>query len=273
MSALKQALLSASQQFMFVAQPAILNVRARSLVAAAAMALATAAAVMPAPASAQNVFWGQGGAQNNNSGVLPENSAGRWGEMLGSAVGRAAGAMLGGNNASSDIGRRAQEVITGVTEEVGRNVGRGVATQPYANQQGTSSNQAMPVYEQDFLDTAGLRAIFANGEASRLPRNTAAGRDAADRYDQAQREFELALRASSDRGFSINQWIAARSVLQQPLRSVPEERLAAIAQAMSSRLYRPGGPGFQAVQNNRSSSLESLRVSMQGRQVYSAPSP
>lgn len=267
MSAIAKCMISASQQFVGAALPAILHQQSRGLMAATLIALAATAGLSPSTAQAQQAYqWGSGASSNANEGVLPQQSAGRWGELLGSVAGRAAGVMLGGSGATSVIGRAAQEASAGIGDEIGRNVGRSAAQSPYTASK-TNSVVAMPAYERDHLDTLGLRAIFANAEAVRAGDNySGAGRDASDRYNQAQRSFELAMRSTADRGFPVTAWLQVRDALQQPLRAVPEARFADLARAMSERLQRPGGPGFVTATSNNTNSLESLRVSMQQRQ-------
>lgn len=235
MSALLRSFLSASQQFAAAAPGELLNPRARQAVAATLIVMAAGVAV-PVDAQAQANYWNQNGESNQ---VLPSNSAGRWGEMLGSALGRAAAVAAGGPNASSDLGRRAQDAFSGVTEEVGRNIGRTAATRPYGAQGSNRGLAAAPVFEQDHLDTLGLRAIVATVPAG--------GRNVSPQYEQAVRNFEMAIRATSDRGFDVQPWMEARQALQQPPGSVPYNRMVEIGRPMSSRLNRQNGPGFQVV--------------------------
>ena len=237
MSALLRSFISASQQFAAAAPAELLNPRARQIVAASLIAVAASMAA-PVDAQAQSNYWTQGG-QSAEAQVLPSNSAGRWGEMLGSALGRAAAVAVGGPNASSELGRRAQDAFSGVTEEVGRNVGRSAATKPYGAQGSNRGIASAPLIEQDHLDTLGLRAIVAT-----VP---AAGRNVSPQYDQAVRSFEMAIRATADRGFDVQPWMEARQALQQSPGSVPYNRMVEIGRPMSSRLNRQNGPGFQVV--------------------------
>lgn len=293
MSALHRCFLSASQQFMSVAKPAILNARSQNLVAAVLIAIA-AVSTFSAPTNANAQVWagGVGGttSQQGSNSPLPQSSAGRYGELMGGVLGRAAGGVVAGNSSNSDIGRRTQAVVTGIGEEVGRNLGRAGAEKPYEPpgnhikgrpggpdySNGATSNSskltpATPVYERDHLDKLGLRAIFANSEAIKAGDAYRGGssvpmREATDFYNQSLRNFEMALRATADRGFDIQPWMDARQALQQPLRAVPEQRMAELGSTMYSNLSRPGGPGYSDRDTSNVITLESLRILTQKNQ-------
>lgn len=305
MSVFSRCLLSASQQFLRNASPTLLDPRAK-MIAGAALLAVSAASVLVSPAHAQN--------SNANQSPLPANSAGRWGELLGSVMGRAAGVALSGNAATSEVGRGLQRVSIGVSEEMGRNLGRSAAQKPYASggeYQAARSPAGMaaalasiPDIERDYIDTLGVNAVLAYGPAAAAQPAAPSYRAAQDARVSALRDFELALRATADRGFSVSPWADVRSSLQQPLRAVPEARLLQYAQEMTRRLNRPGGPGYAVpysyqhaqqqvvqqahpaqqsypqpqsypVQQARPNSLEAMRVSMNGmlKPVTSADRP
>lgn len=255
MSVLSRILLSASRQFVAAAPVSILSPQARLITTASLLALSALGA---APASAQTYAWGNGGGdRSGNSSVLPEQSAGRWGEVVGGVLGRAAGALASGTDATTEVGRRLQAVSAGVGEEVGRNLGRVTAKQPYAfdDRAGATSPaavaaalNAMPLIERDHLDTMGVNAILSYGPAAAVSSQSSAYRDIQVSHQAAVRQFELSLRAVADRGFSIAPWADARAALLQPLRTVPEARYVQYAQEMTQRLRRPGGPGYTVSQ-------------------------
>ncbi|MHB1201305.1 MAG: hypothetical protein ACYCZ6_17500 [Polaromonas sp.] len=259
---------------MSAAQPAVLSPRARALVSTVMIALSASAMLTPESAKAQYVWGGPGATPPADQSALPASSAGRWGDMLGGAVGRAAGVALGGGGAATTaIGRSMQDISSGVGQEVGRNLGRAAAQMPYqsgaavaraGNQSIQQSIQATPDIERDYLDKLGLDAVFANGRAVQARSGPAQDyRSAQALRDSTMRDFELALRSTTSRGFTVDPWMDVRTALQQPLGSVPEYRFTQYAETMSARLQRPGGPGYQTGGTARVNSLEALRISMQ----------
>lgn len=265
MSALSRCLLAASHQFLRIAQPAVLSPSAKMIVTAAVMALAATGAFSE-KANAQGYVWGNGSSNssygnngNENQSALPAASAGRWGEVLGGVMGRAAGVVMSGGPATSEIGRRMQEVSSGIGEEVGRNMGRTTAQAPYGNSRGNNPGVLnpreistalleIPLIERDHLDTLGTNAIFAYAPAAETPPNSPTYQSAQLGRENAVRNFEMSLRAVSDRGFNVSPWAPLRMALQQPLNSMPSARFVQYGQEMTQRLQRQGGPGYQVPQ-------------------------
>lgn len=152
MSMLKLCLASASQQFIVYAKTELLSANAKAMMATVTLALAAAAVATPTPAQAQ-MWGGQTAAAQANNSVLPQNSAGRWGDLLGGSLGRVLGAGVGGGS-NTELGRRMQDVVSGVSEEVGRNVGRRAAERPYQNVQNAQDVQASPTAQAQSLRLA-----------------------------------------------------------------------------------------------------------------------
>ncbi|WP_371436215.1 hypothetical protein [Polaromonas sp.] len=265
MNAIARCLQAASHQFVANAQPTILAPRAKALVMASALVVLAAVTVSPA-AKAQYV-WGNGGQNTSNNDrsqpVISQNSVSRWGEVLGGVVGRAAGTSMAGSAGTTAIGRTVQNAVSGMSEEVGRNLGRSAATEPFR-----SANN-IPAAESDYIDTAGLNAIFAHGQAAQQAltgrRNSPDYQNVMAARDRTLREFDLAIRASANRGFNVGQWTQVRSMLLRPVGTTPEPELVAQGQTMSGRLYRQGGPGYRLPTSYATTSLEDMRINMQGR--------
>lgn len=273
MKSLARCFQSASLQFIANAQPAVLSPRAKALVMATALVLVSGVSVMPS-AHAADYVWGNGGrsttgqdgqATQEKTPVVSENSVNRWGEILGGVIGRVAGAAIGGNAATSAIGRTAQDAVTSMSEEAGRNIGRGaVAKAP----------RLMPAVERDYIDTVGLNAVFAHGQAAQLA--VSGRRDAPQSQsvflarDRSVREFDLAVRNSANRGFPVTQWAQVRAMLDRPVGTIPEAHLVSQAQLMSDRLYRPGGPGYRVPSSYATTTLQDMNINMQNRNQAAA---
>ena len=272
MNALSRTLQSASQQFIANAQPVILTPKTRAIVMASALAVLAGVSVSPS-ARAQYV-WGNGGqSAATQDGTAPpvvsQGSVSRWGELLGGVVGRVAGSSIAGGAATSVIGRTVQDAAASVAEEAGRNLGRSAVTPSTSR-----TVKVLPLAESDYIDTAGLNALFAHGQAARAV--------LAERHDSVDtnallvarartlREFDLAIRTSAGRGFDVAPWSQALALLQRPVGSTPESQLVQQGQAMSDRLYRAGGPGYRVPTEASTTSLERMRINMQAR---SQPAP
>lgn len=261
MSAIARCLQSASHQFQAAAAPAILTQRSKSLVMASA--LVVLAGVSIAPSVKAQYVWGNGGQNSNRSEpTLSENTAARWGQILGGAVARAGSGAIIGSSATTAVGRTMQNAVTGISEEVGRNIGRNVAQEPFRH-----ANRP-PAAEVDYIDTAGLNAIFATDRATaaavRGNRSSAEYRAAMAERDQTVRAFDLAVRSTAERGFNTSQWSELRAMLLRPLGSTPEVQFAAQGRVMADRLNREGGPGYRVPGTYVATTLINRRANLQG---------
>lgn len=286
MNAIAQCFQSASHQFMLNAQPTLLSPKARALVMASSLVLL--ASLSASPSARADYVWGNGRSdvtsqesQDKKAPAVSQNSISRWGERLGGVVGRVAGsaAVVGTGIGNSQIGRTVQNAVTGMAEEAGRNLGRG-AVSPTPEQTTKPAPAVMPDAERDFIDTSGLNAVFAHGQAAQIaatkPNSFNYSHPAFVARDRTMREFDLALRTSSSRGFPITQWTQVRSMLERPLGATPETQLVAQAQQMSERLYRQGGPGYRMPSSSPTTTLQDMSINMQNRNeaaAAAAPQP
>lgn len=234
MSALSRCLHSASQQFLCVIPSVHLNLNARSLVTSALLSVSMLG-VSTMPAQAES--------------VLPASSAAQWGDSLGRVAGSALGVLVAGTGATNDIARQAQQAVAGIGQEVGGNVGRAAAQKPYGN--GENGAKAVPMIERDHLDIMGLNAILAHNQLIAARPNSAESKESSTVFQDALRNFEVAYRSVSERGFDVKLWADARTALRQPLYAVPQARFAQYASDMVVRLSRPDGPSSVEYQRQR----------------------
>lgn len=298
MNMLKLCLESASQQFISFVSPELLSERAKLLMASAALALAAAAVV--APTSAQAQTWaGQTAASQANAPVLPQSSAGHWGDMLGGSIGRVLGASVGGA-ANSELGRRMQGVVMGVSEEVGRNVGRQAAQRPYQDsaevtygrsvpnnpfnraqvnpralapatpaysvpiatvgRSGTIQQQALS-HVQDNLDLLALKAVVANDDMVRAGLARSNGVGTLEVLEaRALANFEVGLRTAVEQGVNVQPWMPVRSALLLPVGTVSQQEFINLGRPMAERLNRSDGPGLNSLDLNNDRHMAEMRA-------------
>lgn len=295
MSILKLCIASAAQQFITFAAKELLSDRAKNLMSTVTLSLAAAAVVLPTAAQAQ-VWAGQ--SASSGGSVLPQGSAGRWGDLLGGTLGRVLAASVGGSS-NTELGRRVQDVVSGVSEEVGRNVGRKAAESPYQSQseqtvRGRSADFARltgePYYapvaqesvwneskprpgrllpaqsplifqHQDHLDLLALKAVVANDDLMRArmpPVSRTSVLDNANVF--ALTSFELALRSEQQQGLDVQPWMAVRSALLRPIGTVSQEEFVALSSPMIDRITRPGGPGASAIDSSSVNQVSDMRT-------------
>ena len=260
MSAIQRTMLSAVTQLMAKAPTAVLNVGTRQVAIAALMATASFAA------TAQQY-------PQQGPDLLPQQSASRWGQMLGGVVGQGVASSLGIQN--RDLSR----VVSGVAYEVGRNAGGVAATSGYDSRTNNQSrNQVVPmqVVQADHLDTQAMRAVIAHERAelvmSQQGRNSPAMRDAEYSFRDALRTLENSMRVAEQNRNDVSPWKQLQSALAAPIGSVSPAYIAQLSQPSLSRLQRPGGPGLQAFQQQleRQGSLPPGLIPQQYQQPQSA---
>lgn len=256
--AVKNAMRSLSIQFMAFSEPQALNHAVRKI-AVASVLIASAVA-----AQAQ---------QSQRNGVLlPEQSAGRWGSVVG-------GAVLGSVASTATGDRLLNQVLTGVATEVGRNGGRIVATAPYDGASSTSrspTNYSGGFYsnyrpidprQADQIDTLALRTAFAYEEYVKvMPKD---GRMVTSSFHQAalnplisqRNQFEMAYRTARSNGYDVSPWNQIATTFRAPVGTITLSQISSETAPIAERLYRPGGPGFS--QQQRVENMDSLRQKME----------
>lgn len=258
---------NASLQFIGRASPELLLPNAKRFTAAAVLALGSSMAA----AQGQYVWGdgtGSGSGANNQEPILAPSTVSRWGGIMGSVLGRAAAVSVVGSSGTSEIARAAQSAVSGIAEEVGRNVGRSASQQPY-------KQVAVPLAERDTLDTAGLNALFASGRANEQLRkgnwNDPAYRDAMTQRDESLRSLERVTRVVSERGYVVTPWTDLRSALA--LNGASEAQLVKLAEPMAARLHRPGGPGYTAQATVPARTLGAMLENMHAQQRANTQQP
>ena len=266
MSAFSRCLQSAREQIALVAPESSLN---RSYLLARCAAVATLA-MAGATAHAWN--------DPQQQGPLPERQATRWGENIGTAVGRMVGSSAIGNP-TNPAARAVQSAVIGIGEDVGRWAGGRAAAKPYERGPADLANVANGIApaDRDHLDTLGLRTIFAAEELARTPSNSRDYRVKGDSLYQAQRNFEMAYRAAAERRVDTSPWAELREALTQAHRSFQEVRMAELGRPLAERLNRPGGPGFdrnaQLGQVNPLAQLRRQAMGGSSQETMGTPAP
>ena len=208
-------------------------------------------------------------AQHTQS-VLPQQSGVYWGQMLGQVLGASVGAVAAKNFDNQGVA----QIVMGVSTEVGRNLGAIAAGEAYRTISSPDASGSMPLELRDRMDTLGLQAAFAFENFARLQQDVRMGRASSAQLNQAQFEFaqsrqvlEAQARDLQMRGYNAQPWLQMSFALAQNV--VPVARVVELAQAMSARLHRPGGPGYRpAFEQARSfSSLSELRSQVESRQM------
>lgn len=259
MSVIGKTMQSLAQQFGRMYEVERMSGALPKVLLSATLAVSTAVAVSEAQAQ-----------QSQQRPVLPEQSAVRWGEVLGQTLGGVVGAAASKDVDNPGVGR----VISGVISEVGRNVGGNTVRGAYS---GTAAS--VPEAVRDQLDQAALRAAFAfedyertlvaweNGQVSRSQVNAAM-----DAFGRARDRFAGEIRVASGRGVSTAEWAPLKSELSRS--RVDAGYVAQLVRPMAERLQRPGGPGYRA-ESRGASSLSDLRARVESRSVreYDAPRP
>lgn len=207
--------------------------------------------------------------------VLPQQSGVYWGQMLGQVLGASVGAVAAKEVGSPGVA----QVVMGVSQEIGRNLGGMAAQEAYSAAKAAPGGAilpgAMPLQTRDHLDTYGLRAAFAFEEYARLYEMSRRGeRVSQSMLDQAHAQFvqardRLAYEARSVRasGIAVDPWLQLHNELAQTTVSI--SRVADLARPMAERLNRPGGPGYRdpSMSASGGNRLSELRQRVESRSV------
>ena len=247
-SILKLCLASASEQFVSSLEESFRSERSRHVLCAAMLTITAVGAIGTSPAQAQS--WAGQSAATADGALLPQDSAGRWGDMLGGTLGRVLAGSVG-TSSNSVIARQVQIVASGVAQEVGSNLGRRAAVSQYKNADSVPQSQqgqkTVVKYSQDNLDVLALRALVANDDLARAVASLDNTSTLNDRYTKALGALEVGMRNAITQGYDVMPWMAARAALQKPVVSVAHAELSNLGKPMIERLCRPGGPGMAAV--------------------------